>query len=56
MAKSIAVGDVSVVIPIAQMSFIATFILSIIFLKEKVNFPKIAGIILGIAAIILLSR
>ena len=56
MAKSIAVGDVSVVIPIAQMSFIATFILSIIFLKEKVNFAKIAGIILGIAAIILLSR
>ena len=56
MAKSVAVGDVSIVIPIAQMSFIATFILSIIFLKEKVNIAKIAGIILGIAGIILLSR
>lgn len=56
MAKSIAVGNVSIVIPIAQMSFIATFLLSIIFLKEKINFAKIAGIILGIAGIILLSR
>ncbi|MBO5760079.1 MAG: DMT family transporter [Lentisphaeria bacterium] len=56
MAKSVAVGDVSIVIPIAQMSFIVTFLLSIIFLKEKINFAKAAGVILGIAAIILLSR
>ncbi|MBO4303892.1 MAG: DMT family transporter [Lentisphaeria bacterium] len=56
MAKSVALGNVSIVIPIAQMSFIGTFLLSILFLKEKINFAKLAGIILGVAGIILLSR
>lgn len=55
MAKSIEVGNVSIVVPIAQMSFIVTFLLSIIFLKEKLNWAKTAGIILGITGIILLS-
>ena len=48
-------GGASIVLTIAQMSFILTFILSIIILKEKVTMLKIGAIICGIGAMILLS-
>lgn len=48
-------GDASIVLTIAQMSFILTFILSIIFLKEKVTCLKLAAIICGVGAMLLLS-
>ena len=48
-------GDASIVLTIAQMSFILTFILSIIFLKEKVTWFKAGAIICGIGAMLLLS-
>jgi drug/metabolite transporter (DMT)-like permease len=44
----------SVVLAIAQMSFLATFILSVIFLKEKVTWRKLAALACGTAALLLL--
>ena len=55
MAQSLALAKASIVLPIAQMSFLGTLILSTIFLKEKLNLPKILGILCGIGAILLLS-
>lgn len=55
MAQSLALAKASIVLPIAQMSFLGTLTLSAIFLKERLTFPKILGILCGIAAILLLS-
>ncbi len=54
MAKALALGNASIVMPIAQMSFLGTLVLSVIFLKEKIDFRKAAGICCGIVAILLL--
>ena len=57
MAKSLndAHGHASVVLPIMQMSFLLTGILSVIFLKEKVTAMKVLALLLGVAAVLLLS-
>jgi len=55
MARSLALGDASIVLPIQQMSFLATFFLSVAFLKEKVTLRKIAALVCGVAALLLLS-
>ena len=55
MAESLAIGDASIVLPIQQMSFLATFFLGVIFLKEKVTWRKIAALGCGVAALLLLS-
>ena len=55
MAWSLAAGDASIVLPIQQMSFLATFFLGVIFLKEKVTWRKIAALGCGVAALLLLS-
>lgn len=56
MAKSLELGQASVVLPIMQMSFLVTGILSVIFMKEKVTFLKTVALLLGITTIILMSR
>ena len=55
MAESLAIGDASIVLPIQQMSFLATFFLGVIFLKEKVTWRKIAALGCGVVALLLLS-
>ena len=55
MAASLRHGDASVVLPIAQMSFIGTFILSIVFLGEGFSLRKLSAVLSGAAAVILLS-
>ncbi|MBP5531318.1 MAG: EamA family transporter [Lentisphaeria bacterium] len=55
MAESLAIGDASIVLPIQQMSFLATFFLSVAFLKEKVTIRKVAALVCGVAALLLLS-
>lgn len=55
MAKSLQAGAAGVVLSIAQMSFLGTLFLSVLFLKEKLEKFKIAGIICGVAAILLLA-
>ena len=55
MAESLAIGDASIVLPIQQMSFLATFFLSVAFLKEKITMRKVAALLCGVAALLLLS-
>jgi drug/metabolite transporter (DMT)-like permease len=47
-------GAASIVLPIAQMSFLLTFIMGAVFLKEKVSKRKIAALLCGCIAILLL--
>lgn len=44
----------SVVLPVMQMSFLLTFLLSVIFLKEKFTLWKLTAMICGTAALLLL--
>lgn len=55
MAQSLVYGDASVVLPIAQMSFLVTGILGVILLKEKITVMKVIALLLGVAAVLLLS-
>lgn len=56
MAASVNLGNASIVLPIAQMSFLGTLLLSVIFLKEKIDILKIIAVLCGTAAIILLVK
>ena len=53
---AIAKGPVSVVMPIYALNAMVTVILGIIVLHEPVSVPKVVGLVLAVAAIILLSR
>lgn len=55
MAHSVRLGNASIVLPIMQMSFVVTFILSAVFLKEKLTVYKFMALACGAAALILLS-
>ena len=55
MAWSLAYGDASVVLPIAQMSFVLTFILGVVFLHEKFYRRQLFAMAFGIAAVIWLA-
>ena len=56
MAVSLNLGNASIVLPIAQMSFIGTLFLSMFFLKEKLDIFKIIAILSGAIAILLLVQ
>ena len=56
MATSVNLGNASIVLPIAQMSFLGTLLLSVLFLKEKVDILKIIAVLSGTAAILLLVQ
>ncbi|MCQ2397268.1 MAG: DMT family transporter [Lentisphaeria bacterium] len=53
--KMLAAGNLSLTLPLAQMSFILTFLLGLIFLKDKMDAKKIAGAIFGAVAVVLLG-
>ena len=55
MSQSVNLGDAGIVLPIAQMSFVLTFILSVLFLHEKFTLCKVLAISSGAAALLLLS-
>jgi uncharacterized membrane protein len=55
MALALQHGDAAVVLPLAQMSFIGTCGLGILFLKEKLSFKKALGILAGILCILCMS-
>lgn len=54
MALAVKNGEASITLPIAQMSFPITFLLSILCLKEPITKWKILGVIFSIAAVLLL--
>ena len=49
-------GEVNVVVPIRNLSLIVTVLLGIFVLSENITLVKSIGLLLGIAAIVLLSR
>ena len=55
MAHSVRLGNASIVLPIMQMSFVVTFVLSAVFLKEKLTVYKFTALLCGAAALLLLS-
>lgn len=55
MALALQHGDAAVVLPLAQISFIATSGLGVWFLKEKLSLKKAIGIAAGILCIICMS-
>lgn len=55
MAMALQAENAAVVLPIAQMSFPATFLLSVLFLHERIDRWKLSGVAFGILAVILLS-
>jgi len=55
MALSLQHGDAAVVLPIAQMSFIATALLGVAVLHESLKKRKVLGMLFGTLAILLLS-
>jgi len=55
MAASLQYGRASIVLPIAQMSFLVTFFGSVIFLHEKAPRMTWIGVACGIGAVLLLS-
>jgi len=56
MVESLARGDASVVVPIAQMGFGVTALLGFIFLREKFTARKGAGLIAALAALASLAN
>ena len=55
MALMLKLGNASVVLPIAQMSFLVTGALGIWLFKERLTVSKAIAFILGVAAVLLLS-
>lgn len=53
---AIAKGPVSVVMPIYGLNAMVTALLGILVLHEPVTVPKVCGLVLAVAAIVLLSR
>ena len=54
--KALSLGPASVVAPIFALSFIVAAVLGLVILGEPVNATRIAGLVLGVAAILLLTR
>lgn len=52
---ALSIGEITIVMPIVQSCFVFTFVLCVIFLKEKLNLRKIIGIGLAVAAMIVFS-
>ena len=55
-AVALKTGKACIVIPIAQMSFIVTAIISFFLFKEKFSYTKIAGMLFACLSIILLGQ
>ncbi len=55
MALALQHGDAAVVLPLAQMSFLGTCGLGILFLHEKLSLKKTVGIIAGVICILCMS-
>lgn len=53
--NAVALGEVSTVVPIVQLSFLITLAISATFLKEKVYIQRLIGILLAVLAIVFLG-
>jgi uncharacterized membrane protein len=50
--SALSMSDVTLVIPISQLSFLFTALLSFLFLKEKMNLMKAEGIAIAMLSIV----
>ena len=55
MALMLSVGPATITLSISQMSFIVTFVMSILFLKEKITKRTVFAALLGVLAILCLT-
>ena len=55
MLRSVAGGQASVLVPIAQMGFIVAALLGIFVLRERVTLRKVIGLTLALAALAVLA-
>ena len=53
--RAFKTGDVSVVIPIASLSFVFVAVISWTVLKEKINMARVIGVFCAVLAIILIN-
>jgi len=51
LAKALERGEVSVVVPIAQMGFVVTALLGFVFLREPLTPRKVAGLVVALLAL-----
>ena len=51
MVESLARGDASVMVPVAQMGFVATSLFGFLFLREPFSPRKGAGLVVALAAL-----
>jgi drug/metabolite transporter (DMT)-like permease len=55
LLRSVARGEASVLVPIAQMGFIVAALLGIFVLRERVTVRKLVGLVMGLAALAALA-
>jgi len=55
MLRAMAGSDLTVIMPIAQLSFLFTALLSFVFLKERMNLLKVVGIAAAVASILVIG-
>lgn len=55
LIKGLAVGEASILVPIAQLSFVLTAVVGLTFLKEAVTARKTAGLVAAVGAVALLA-
>ncbi len=52
--SAVSTGDLNLVAPISQLSFVLIGVISFVFLKEEFSWRKIAGLVLAVVAVILI--
>jgi uncharacterized membrane protein len=55
LLHSVAGGEASVLVPIAQMGFVVAALLGIFILRERVTIRKVIGLAMGLAALVALA-
>jgi len=55
LIEGLAIGEASILVPIAQLSFVITAIVGLTFLKEAVTARKLVGLAAAVGAVILLA-
>jgi uncharacterized membrane protein len=55
LIEGLAIGEASILVPIAQLSFVITAIVGLTFLKEAVTTRKMAGLAAAVAAVVILA-
>jgi uncharacterized membrane protein len=56
LTTALTLGDASVVVPLANMSFVAAFVFSVILKLERIDARKLAAVALAVVAIVLLTQ